>query len=179
MSAKKTLEGAFHLATLGIGSNQGNREGVIHKAIQSIVGVEGNRLQACSSLYETEPYGQKEQEWFLNCVVQVETSCDIKFFFALLQQTETELGRVRQERWGPRTIDLDLLFFDNMIFQDAELIVPHPEIARRRFVLEPLCEIAPKLVHPGMHQSIEVLYNQVADSCRVICLKRQPVASQL
>ena len=163
------------LATIGVGSNQGDREAVIQGAIQSMIAAAENNLKACSSLYETEPYGLKEQQWFYNCVIQIETQLGIKDFFSLIQHTETLFGRVRLERWGPRTIDLDLLFFSDMVYHDDNLIVPHPGIAERRFVLEPLCEIAPDLLHPLLHQSIKTLHGRLTDTGRVICLKRRPV----
>jgi len=173
-AAGKT-ETTLALATVGVGSNQGDREAVIQDAIESIIAAPENNLKACSFLYETEPYGLKEQQWFYNCVIQVETKYSVKNFFSLLQQTETLFGRVRLERWGPRVLDLDLLLFSNMIYRDADLIIPHPGITERRFVLEPLCEIAPDLLHPALHQSIKTLHGQLTDTSRVICLRRRPV----
>ncbi len=163
-----------HLATIGIGSNQGDRIAAIQGAIQKIVDREGNSFKACSSFYETEPYGKEDQAWFINCVAQIETTLKLKDFFYLLQEIEDLFGRVRQEYWGPRTLDLDLLFFDNTVFFDSELTVPHPGIPYRRFVLAPLYEIAPGLIHPGLHQSVQTLISRLNDSCQVLCLGQGP-----
>lgn len=163
-----------HLATVGMGSNVGNREATISAAVQTLADKEGNRIRAVSCLYETEPFGKTDQDWFLNCVIQVETVQDLKAFFHTLQDVETLFHRKRREQWGPRTLDLDLLFFDDRISWEPELTLPHPGIPGRRFVLEPLCEIAPDLVHPSLKITIRDLLKKVPDPSRVICRERLP-----
>lgn len=165
----------MHIATVGVGSNLGDREQIIREAIEWIAVQPDNLLKACSSLYETEPFGKTDQEWFLNCVVQVETSREMQGFFHVLQEGESLFGRVRKERWGPRTLDLDLLFFDDAIYSDSALKVPHPGVPHRRFVLEPLCEIAPDLVHPSLGETARVLLERLAQTSRVVRLGRPPV----
>jgi 2-amino-4-hydroxy-6-hydroxymethyldihydropteridine diphosphokinase len=169
----------MHVATVSVGSNLGNREAIMREAILRLGAQCGNLLLACSSLYETEPFGKTDQGWFLNCVIQVQTSQGLKAFFRQLQQAEALAGRVRQARWGPRTLDLDLLFFDDTVYSDSELTVPHPGVAIRRFVLEPLCEVAPDLVHPSLRETASALLGQVGESSRVVCLGRPPVQNPL
>ena len=166
----------MHLATVGMGSNLGDREATLREALRWLVAQRGNLLTACSSLYETEPFGKTDQEWFLNCVVQLETSRELLDFFRILQEGEALLGRIRKERWGPRTLDLDLLFFDDIIYSDSELTVPHPGIPNRRFVLEPLCEVAPDLVHPSLGEKALTLLDRLVEPSRVVRLGRSPLA---
>lgn len=165
----------LHLATIGLGCNVGDRGATIGEAIQWIAARTGNRLKSCSSLYETEPFGKRDQPWFLNCVIQVETTRELRDFFCLLQQGERHFGRIRRERWGPRTLDLDLLFFDDVIYSDSELTIPHPGVPFRRFVLEPLCEIAPGLVHPSLGETGCELLEKLDEPTRVIRLARPPL----
>ncbi len=165
----------MHLATVGVGSNLGDREAIMRDAILWIGAQPGNILRACSSLYETEPFGNTDQEWFLNCVIQVDTSLPLKEFFRLLQEGEDRSGRTRTERWGPRLLDLDLLFFNDTVHSDAVLTVPHPGVAVRRFVMEPLCEVAPDLVHPLLKKTVRVLLDELGDSSRVVRLDRPSV----
>lgn len=164
----------FHLAIVGMGSNEGNREATISAAIQALADKKANRIKSVSSLYETEPFGKPDQAWFLNCIVQVETARGIKPFFHNLQEVETLFHRKRRERWGPRTLDLDLLFFDDMIFSDSDLIVPHPGIQERRFVLEPLSELSPDLIHPSLKLPVRALLEKLSDPCRVIRIGKLP-----
>jgi 2-amino-4-hydroxy-6-hydroxymethyldihydropteridine diphosphokinase len=164
----------MHLATVGVGANQGDRETTIREAFRWLLAQGGNLVKACSSLYETEPFGKTDQEWFLNCVVQIETARELLDFFRVLQEGEALFGRIRQERWGPRTLDLDLLFFDDVVYSDSELTVPHPGIPNRRFVLAPLCEIAPDLVHPSLGEKALVLLDRLVEPSRVVSLGRSP-----
>jgi 2-amino-4-hydroxy-6-hydroxymethyldihydropteridine diphosphokinase len=160
------------VATVGFGSNLGDRQATISSAIRWIAERPGSRLLSVSSLYETEPFGRSDQGWFLNCVARVETFCDLKGFFRSLQEAETRWARERNERWGPRTLDLDLLFFGETVFSDEELTVPHPGVAQRRFVLVPLFEVAPDLIHPTLHKSVRDLLKVLEDPCRVVRLGR-------
>jgi len=166
--------GQYHVATVGMGSNLGDRKAFLLSAMEQLTVPAGNRLLEVSSIYETEPFGEEDQDSFLNCVVQVETRQDMKSFFGFLRETEDRHGRKREKRWGPRTLDLDLLFFDNVIFSDHELVVPHSGIAERRFVLEPLCEIAPGLIHPSHRKTVRELLEENEDPLRVIRLEGVP-----
>lgn len=160
-----------HLATVGIGANLGDRRDTIARAIETLAEGRPDRLVSCSSLYETEPFGKTDQGWFLNCVVQVSTGLDPHAFLRWLLEIEARLGRVREERWGPRTIDLDLLLFDEVACTDRELTLPHPGIPHRRFVLEPLVEVAPDLVVPGLGVTVETLLERLRDPSRVVRLQ--------
>jgi 2-amino-4-hydroxy-6-hydroxymethyldihydropteridine diphosphokinase len=167
------------MATVGIGSNLGDREANIAQAIQRLAGRSGNRIRALSSLYETEPFGARDQPFFLNCVLQIETDQDLESFFRSLQDLEDACGRRREVRWGPRILDLDLLLFDDLVRDTPELSVPHPGIPARRFVLEPLCEIAPDLVHPGLHERMGDLLGRLGNNSKVVCLCRHPRGCEL
>ncbi|MEW6444277.1 MAG: 2-amino-4-hydroxy-6-hydroxymethyldihydropteridine diphosphokinase [bacterium] len=162
------------LATISIGSNVGDRRHYLEGSLRWLLAHEQNRLHKCSSVYETEPFGVRDQGWFLNCVAQLDTALPLKELFRMLQQAEAAFGRERTRRWGPRTLDLDLLFFDDLVYQDPTLTVPHPGIPNRRFVLEPLFEIDPDLIHPNLHLSIRGLLERVADPCRVVRVAGPP-----
>jgi 2-amino-4-hydroxy-6-hydroxymethyldihydropteridine diphosphokinase len=166
-------ERTLPVATVGLGANLGDREAAISGAIARIVDRKENRLLAESSLYETEPFGKTDQDRFLNSVIRVETRLSLRAFFRLLQEIESSWGRrERRERWGPRRLDLDLLLFGNRAFSDPVLTVPHPGIALRRFVLEPLCEVAPDLMHPTLGMSMRELRDALIDRCSVDRLDR-------
>ncbi len=107
-----------------------------------------------SSIYETKPYGVKGQDNFLNAVIKISTSFNLSQLFIFLKNIEDELGRKSNTKWGPREIDLDLLFFNDIVYSDEKIIIPHKEIELRDFVLTPLCEIAPDLFHPVLNQKI-------------------------
>lgn len=172
------MAGAVHeardvvVATVGLGSNLGDREAALAGAVRKLSGRSGNRLVSASSLYETEPFGKGDQGWFLNRVIRMETRLPLMEFFGSLMETERQWGRERLERWGPRTLDLDLLLFGDLVCSLPDLIVPHPGIPRRRFVLEPLCEIAPEAVHPVLGRSFRELLARLDDPCRVIRVDR-------
>jgi len=128
---------------LGLGSNQGDRAGFLRAAVERLDGWPGTRVKAVSSLYATAPVGRLDQPEFLNAVAEVRTELAPAELLAACLQIEGELGRVRTERWGPRTIDLDLLLFGECEIAAPGLVVPHPRLRERAFVLQPLAEIAP------------------------------------
>ena len=140
---------------IGIGSNLGNREENIRKAI-SILSRKCEVIEI-SSLYETEPIGFKEQSWFLNGVLCIDTTHKPIELLEILQNFEKGLGRIRRIKDGPRIIDLDILFYKDMIIDNRNLIIPHPRLHERRFVLIPLNEIASDLIHPIMEKSVKDL----------------------
>jgi 2-amino-4-hydroxy-6-hydroxymethyldihydropteridine diphosphokinase len=139
-------------AFVGIGSNLGEPEGQIAAALDRLAAEEGVELVAVSALRETEPVGYLEQPNFLNGAVRIETGLSARELLQRLLAIETRLGRVRGEgpRFGPRTIDLDLLVYGDERIDEPGLIVPHPRLAERRFALEPLAELAPGLEVPGL-----------------------------
>jgi 2-amino-4-hydroxy-6-hydroxymethyldihydropteridine diphosphokinase len=135
-------------AFVGLGSNLGEREAMIRLALDDLARLPGTKLIRASSLYDTEPVGDVEQPNFLNAVAQIDTELTARQLLWNLQLIEKRLGRTRTRRYGPRTIDLDLLLFGNLIVEEPDLQVPHPELTQRSFVLVPLVELDPLLVHP-------------------------------
>jgi 2-amino-4-hydroxy-6-hydroxymethyldihydropteridine diphosphokinase len=141
-------------AFVGLGSNLGERETMIRLALDDLSRLPATRLVRASSLYDTEPVGDVEQPNFLNAVAEVETDLTARQLLWNLQLIERRLGRTRTRRWGPRTIDLDLLLYGRLIVDEPDLQVPHPELTRRSFVLVPLAELDPLLVHPVTGQTL-------------------------
>lgn len=152
----------MHTVYLSLGSNIGDRAGNIERAVARVEDA-GIRITKRSALYLTEPLELREQEWFLNCAVEAETELSAVELLHVLQRIEQEAGRQRLIRSGPRTLDIDLLLFDSDILHGPELDMPHPRMAVRRFVLVPLNEIAPSLVHPELHRTIAELLAETAD----------------
>ena len=141
---------------IGIGSNLGNRQENCLRAIE-ILEERGIKVQKRSSLYETEPWGFKDQPRFINMVVQIETTLEPNDLLRLLKAIEREIGRQDSFRWGPRMIDLDILLFNALVLDEDNLHIPHPYLHEREFVLRPLNEIAPDVIHPVFHMSIDKL----------------------
>jgi len=137
-------------AYIALGSNVGERAGTIIAAMRAINALDGMRVLRISRIRETEPLGPSGQGKYLNAVAQVATSLEPGALLCELQAVEGRLGRdrSREERWGPRTCDLDVLLIDDAVIETAVLTVPHPRMHERRFVLEPLAEIAPDVRHP-------------------------------
>jgi 2-amino-4-hydroxy-6-hydroxymethyldihydropteridine diphosphokinase len=154
-------------AYLGLGANLGDRGAALNGAAAAIAKIPGVRLLDVSPVYETEPIGAVEQPPFLNAVVAVETTLAPADLLPLLREIETALGRRERERWGPREIDIDILLYDGLVYSDEAVTVPHPEMERRRFVLVPLREIAPDLVHPVNGMRVEEMAAAVRDNGRV------------
>ncbi len=134
-------------AFLALGSNLGDREANLRNAVKHLEAGEIQVLRR-SSLYETEPQDLREQPWFLNAVVEVETSLSPLQLLARIREIELRMGRRHVTAKGPRNIDIDILFYGNTVIGTKQLEVPHPRLAQRRFVLEPLAEVAPGLHHP-------------------------------
>jgi 2-amino-4-hydroxy-6-hydroxymethyldihydropteridine diphosphokinase len=134
------------LVYLSLGSNVGDREANLREAISRLGAI--GRVQKVSSFYETEPVEFVAQPWFLNCAVALETEKMPKQFLSAILQIEQEMGRRREQKKGPRTIDIDILLFGSSVIDTKDLTIPHPAMHERRFVLEPLAEIAPEQRHP-------------------------------
>jgi 2-amino-4-hydroxy-6-hydroxymethyldihydropteridine diphosphokinase len=138
-----------HIAYVALGSNLGDRRACLLGALATLAEVTGVELERTSSIRETAPVGGPAgQETYLNGVVRLRTSLEAHALLDVLQGVERQFGRQRLERWGPRTLDLDLLLYDDAVIDTERLVVPHPRMHERRFVLEPLCDIAPEAVHP-------------------------------
>jgi 2-amino-4-hydroxy-6-hydroxymethyldihydropteridine diphosphokinase len=162
-----------HRALIGIGSNLGDRKANYQEALDRVVKLPATRIVKASSLYESEPLGDAKT-WFLNAVIEIETDCTAEELVKRLKAIEESMGRkrVKGKRWGSRIIDLDILFFDNEVINKRNLKVPHKEIANRRFVLVPLCELAPQMVHPALNVTLSDLLNALKDKKRVHLLPR-------
>jgi 2-amino-4-hydroxy-6-hydroxymethyldihydropteridine diphosphokinase len=160
---------------IGIGSNLGNALKNCQHAVESLSLTKEIEIIKVSSFYKTEPIGVENQNLFINAVIEIKTALSARNLFQNLQNIEKDLGRKREAKGGPRIIDLDLLFYGQEIIQDADLIVPHPEIQKRRFVLEPLCEIASYFIHPAFGVSIRGLKDRLSDNKMVEMIKESRV----
>jgi 2-amino-4-hydroxy-6-hydroxymethyldihydropteridine diphosphokinase len=148
-----------HRIYLGLGSNLGDRKCNLEEAILQIS--KFAVIKKASSIYATEPWGLKDQPQFLNQVLFVESALKPDELLSQLKIIEKKMGRKRSVRFGPRLIDLDILFYDDLILNSPELTIPHPRLRERAFVLVPLAEIAPKLVHPLDHKTVKELLQDV------------------
>ena len=136
----------MHKAYLGIGGNIGDREAIMREAIALLDANSHIAVKKVSSFYETEPVGYTNQAWFLNSVLEVETSFSPMELLAYCNGIEQQLKRERVIRWGPRTIDIDILLYDALSIDEPNLTIPHPRMTQRAFVIVPLFEIAPELI---------------------------------
>lgn len=152
-----------HTIYLGLGSNVGNKVEFLAAAVRGMADMEATVVDAVSNVYVTEPVGNVPQDDFLNCAVSVRSDLTVEQFHARMKQLEREIGRTDSERWGPREIDIDLLFFDAVVMNTDAIHLPHAELVNRRFVLQPLTEIAPMMLHPVLQKSVEQLLNEISD----------------
>jgi len=153
---------------IGLGSNVGERHRYLNAAAAELRRLPSTKVVWYSSVYETDPVGVKDQPKFLNAVGELETSLLPPDLLGELKRIEQKTGRIERERWGPREIDLDILIYDGLVYSDESVTVPHPELGRRKFVLLPLREIAPDLVHPVNGMTIEELARECGDEGRVV-----------
>jgi len=157
---KSSKKGGPSVVYLGIGSNVGEREEFIEQAVFLLNKISGVKVTKRSSNFETEPEGNEDQPPFLNAAVEIETSLSPQKLLAAAQEIENTLGREREVEWGPRTVDLDILLYDDDIISDDKLQIPHPLLHERLFVLMPLAEIAPDAVHPTLEKTMGELYEE-------------------
>lgn len=156
---------------LGFGSNLGNRRNNIEQAVKEISLTSGFDLLARSNFYETEPWGYKKQNKFLNlCAVYLcrESPAEV---LKQIRSVERKVGRRKRGKWHAREIDIDILFYGGKIVNSGNLIIPHPYIQERNFVLKPLVEIMPGFIHPKFKKSISYIYSRSKDDCRVSLYK--------
>jgi 2-amino-4-hydroxy-6-hydroxymethyldihydropteridine diphosphokinase len=161
----------LHRVYIGIGSNLGDRRANAEEAVRRVKELRATTVVRSSSLYESEPLGDATT-WFVNGVIEVETDLPPAELLKELQAIEEAMGRrrVKGARWGPRIIDLDILLIDQQVIATRTLAVPHPEMHKRRFVLMPLAELAPDVVHPQLGRSASTLLATVQDEKRVTLL---------
>jgi len=157
-----------HSVFLGLGSNKGEREKFLTRAVAELRKVKDTRIVSASSVYETDPVGKTDQPRFLNAALEIETALGPGELFPEVKAVEQRIGRTSTERWGPREIDIDILVYDGLVFHDEQVTVPHPEMEKRKFVLVPLKEIAPDLVHPVSGMTMEELLAACRDQGRVV-----------
>ena len=150
-------------AWIGIGANVGDRRASIRAALDALGSLAVTSVARVSSLYDTAPWGVVSQERFLNAVVELETELAPDVLLRELAGIEDACGRVRHERWGPRTLDLDILLYGDRVIETEELVVPHPRLAQRAFVLVPLAELEPTLEVPGLGVTVEALLDELGD----------------
>ena len=148
-----------HTAYIALGTNLGDRLANLHAAIRSLP--PEIKVLAKSHVYETPPWGYEDQPAFLNMIIKAETELEPKSLLKYLKQLEVELGREQNFRWGPRLIDLDILFYDNLVINTPLLVIPHPRLHERAFVLVPLADVAPDLIHPILQKSVSQLMAEV------------------
>lgn len=148
-----------HTIYLALGTNLGDRMDNLHRAVAALPPT--IRVTALSSVYETPPWGYADQPAFLNMALAGETDLEPLALIAFLKKLETELGREKIFRNGPRLIDIDILFYDDLVFEQADLVIPHPRLQERSFVLVPLNDIAPELVHPELKRTVHDLLQDV------------------
>jgi 2-amino-4-hydroxy-6-hydroxymethyldihydropteridine diphosphokinase len=156
------------LIYLGLGSNIGNKLNYIKSAGKEISELKGTKVLRSSSVYKTEPWGIKAQDEYLNSVLEIESALTPEELLKELKKIEIVLGRKNREKWREREIDIDILFYDDMVLKNETVNIPHPEIQNRKFVLEPLCELNPGLIHPVLKCTLEKLLNNTNDNSEVI-----------
>ena len=155
----------MHAVYLGLGSNIGDTEKNLRKAVEALR--KRGTIAGASSLYRTEPVGFVNQPWFLNQVICLETKLSPENLLKETQQIENSLGRERTVRWGPRTLDIDILLYNNLVLEIKELAIPHPRMHERRFILAPFAEIVPQETHPIIHKTIQQLLEITPDSSMI------------
>lgn len=153
-----------------LGSNIGNKKKHLDDAIQ-LIRKQCGPVKRCSSVYETEPWKVEDQELYYNMAVEIETTLTPDTLLKQIKSIEKEMGRVSREKWAPREIDIDILFFGRKVIKQKELQIPHPHMHERNFAILPMMEIAPDFTHPTLNLSMEELYEKSTDNCEVVLLE--------
>ena len=150
----------FHIAYISVGSNMGDRLQNCRQGITALTRAGGSRIVAQSRIYMTEPVDYEDQDWFINMAVKLETANDPFELLDTIKSIQRAAGRIQDViRFGPRVLDLDILFFDDLVIDSGRLVVPHPRMHQRRFVLKPICDIDPTIVHPVLKKDMQSLLN--------------------
>lgn len=154
---------------LGLGSNIENREEHISKAIEFIKDISEIIFLRCSSFYETAPWGIEVQNNFINCVIEISTDIKPKELFRILKDVEIKCGRQKRDKWTEREIDIDILFYGDLVYEKNGIVIPHKEISNRNFVLIPMNELEPDLIHPVTKKTISEILLETGD--KLMCKK--------
>lgn len=155
----------IHTAYVAAGSNIGNKLLNCKNGIIALTRANKAVVKKCSKFYKTEPVHFKDQDWFVNCVVEIETLFDPFELFHELKSIECDAGRVDTSiRFGPRILDLDIILYDDLVKKSTDLIIPHPRMHNRRFVLQPICDINPEIVHPVLKKNMKYLLNMLDEN---------------
>jgi 2-amino-4-hydroxy-6-hydroxymethyldihydropteridine diphosphokinase len=162
-----------HIVYISVGSNMGDRLQNCRQGITALNRSGESRIIAQSRIYMTEPVDYEDQDWFINMVVKLETANDPFELLDIINRVQRAAGRKRDViRYGPRVLDLDIIFFGNLVLDSDRLVVPHPRMHQRRFVLQPICDIDPKMVHPVLKKDMQSLLDGLAkDEQKVIEFK--------
>jgi 2-amino-4-hydroxy-6-hydroxymethyldihydropteridine diphosphokinase len=153
-----------HIVYISVGSNMGDRLQNCRQGIKSLTESGPSRVLAKSRVYMTEPVDYKEQDWFINMMVKLETTLDPFLLLDRIESIQQAAGRLQDEiRFGPRVLDLDIIFFDDRIIDSGRLVVPHPRMHQRRFVLQPICDIDPTIMHPVLEKDMLTLLNDLGE----------------
>ena len=158
-----SVEREWHDAVIALGSNMGDRQGYLDGAVEKLDVVQGCRVRKVSGFLETPPYGVTDQADFLNGCLKMETLLYPRELLEELHRIEQEAGRERIIHWGPRTLDLDIIFYDDLVCEEDDLCIPHVEMHKRKFVLEPLAEIAPYKRHPVYGKTVKEMLAELAE----------------
>lgn len=161
------------IAYIGIGSNLGDKLFNCRHSIDKINQLPGCHVSAVSAIFKTEPVGVTGQPWYANCVVELSTTQVPSQLLKGLLSVESDMGRIRKKRWEARIVDLDILLFGQEIIESDNLIIPHPLLHKRQFVLEPLYQLAPDLVHPVLKLTMNQLLNKLPKGPSVVVLKEE------
>jgi 2-amino-4-hydroxy-6-hydroxymethyldihydropteridine diphosphokinase len=166
-----------NIVYIALGSNKGNKAEYLRKAVNRIS--QKCKVENASSLYETKPLGGTNQENFLNAVIKISTEYSPEELFNFLKSVEKELGRSKTERWGDREIDLDILLYNDIVYSNDTITIPHKEIVNRDFVLVPLCEIDSGLIHPELKQKICDIRVKDSEKCIIRKLPENSIREEI
>ena len=154
----------LHIAYISAGSNMGDRLQNCRKGIEALTEADNSRILAQSRIYKTEPVGYEDQNWFVNMMVKLETALDPFQLLDHIEHIQRAAGRIKDAiRFGPRILDLDIILYDDCVIRSERLVVPHPRMHKRRFVLKPLCDIDPAIIHPVLKQEMQILLKRLGE----------------
>ena len=148
----------LHIAYISVGSNMGDSLQNCRKGIEALTKADNSRILAQSRIYKTEPVDYEDQNWFVNMMIKLETALDPFQLLDHIKHIQRAAGRIKDSiRFGPRILDLDIILYDDRIIESERLVVPHPRMHKRRFVLKPICDIDPAIIHPVLKQEMQFL----------------------